>query len=354
VLPDFTRLLDPEGEYDAAVLSGVNPLPYSHSPSHFLAEKTIDFVKRRDERPFFAYLSPLEPHHPYFPTREFADLYTDRIGEIWDEKVIDDFPMKAAVQADFDYVRSRLDGAQFRDVLDRYLGLITEADASIGKVFSYLESAKLMDDTVIIVTADHGDMMGDFGLLFKDRMYEASARVPFLFYHPQFQRAGRIERVASHVDLLPTFLELAGGAVPPHLPGKSLLPFLSDPAHVNHRAVFSFGQRLEASEQLKIERVTKLREAKKELMADRAQMPARAMVRTESHKAIYAGVGGAWDSVELYDLDRDPDELTDLAGQPGQAATLAEMGALLKDWEDDVRLEAERLKAMRRDEKALP
>jgi arylsulfatase A-like enzyme len=324
-LPDFTQLLDPAHEYDYDVLAGVSPLPYDISPSKYLADRADDFFQRvkDDDEAFLLYWSALEPHHPYFPSREFSGLYLDQIDEIRDRFILDTERKEPFCQ-DADFIASKLDKKRFDKVIDAYLGLITEFDHSLGLLLDSLEDNGLAKNTVIIFTADHGDMMGDFGLLFKNKMYESSVKVPFIISHPEHAGGKRTASLTSHLDFLPTILDIAGISAS-SLPGKSLMPLLIEPAQKLHKAVFSEMYLFEPSEVKKIDRSEKSRRGELSFERAKTDMYVRLMMRDEQFKCIRRGQGLEISETELYDLTTDPNELHDLSDNPQFASLLGGM-----------------------------
>jgi choline-sulfatase len=167
---------------------------------------------------------------------------------------------------------------------DRYDGEIFFADLHVGKLLDFAKQKPWWKDTVLIVTADHGEAFGEHGM-YKHafEVWEVLARVPLFFFGPGIQ-ARKIDLRRSHIDLAPTILELAGVPVPPDLHGKSLVPEL-------------FGAEPEVREPILIE-----------LAEDSHNPPRRALIHGD-FKIIEFEHG----RVELYDLAKDPDEKHDLA-----------------------------------------
>ncbi|CAH0298592.1 Choline-sulfatase [Pseudomonas sp. Bi70] len=117
---------------------------------------------------------------------------------------------------------------KIRDARRAYFGACSYIDDNIGKLLKTLKDCKLADDTIIVFSGDHGDMLGERGLWYKMHWFEMAARVPLLVHAPARFAAHRVSQSVSTVDLLPTLVELAGGQVEPGLAldGRSLLPHL--------------------------------------------------------------------------------------------------------------------------------
>jgi choline-sulfatase len=260
-----------------------------------LRERSI----RRSDEPFLLVASYHHPHDPFVVTQELWDLYAGvnvplpEPGEpnhtamdVWANEAheTDAFPAIADPDAQ-------------RHVRRAYFGLVTYIDRKLGELVRTLEETGQLDDTVVVFTSDHGDMLGERGMVQKRTFYEWSVRVPLVVRYPDGRRAG--ETVASPVsllDLAPTLLDLA--AVPEEerlrLDGVSLLA--EDP----ERIVFS------------------------EYHVEKVRAPCF-MARKGRHKLVEV-VGH---DTRLFDLEADPGEWTDLAGRPEVAAIQAELHAAI-------------------------
>jgi arylsulfatase A-like enzyme len=111
------------------------------------------------------------------------------------------------------------------------MGLINRLDDQMGRLFAYLEDTGRMEDTMIVMSSDHGDYLGDHWLGEKDLFHDASARIPLIIYDPREEadptRGTTSDALVEGIDLAPTFLELMGGEAKPHiLEGRSLVPIL--------------------------------------------------------------------------------------------------------------------------------
>jgi len=110
-----------------------------------------------------------------------------------------------------------------------YYGSCSFVDDQIKQILDVLEKCGLSDDTVVIFTSDHGDMLGEKNLGYKMHWYEDSARVPMIIYHPTRYRSAVVNTPISGMDLLPTMVEIAGGSVDENwdLDGSSVLPLVN-------------------------------------------------------------------------------------------------------------------------------
>jgi choline-sulfatase len=203
-----------------------------------------------------------------------------------------------------------------RDSRRAYAANISYLDDKIGELLETLKECRLDDNTIIIFTSDHGDMLGERGLWFKMSFFEGSSRVPLMIHAPQRFKASRIDAPVSTLDLMPTLAELAGvdhASLASDLDGASLLPAL-ETGKGSDRPVYV------------------------EYAAEGSIAP-MAMVRQGAFKLTLAGQ----DPVQLFDLASDPHEMKNLAESATYAATRRELEAIamkrwnFKDYDRDVR-----------------
>ncbi len=194
--------------------------------SAFLTDRFVEWLDHQDG-PWFAHLSHLRPHPPYAAAGHWADAYPP------DEV---DLPVAAAderhhlhdLMLGIPDVAAPSDEATMRRLRAQYYGMIGDVDEQIGRTLDALEERGLRGDTVVILTADHGDQLGDHGLLGKFGWHEASYRIPAIVADPR-RPAGwgsRVDAPTENVDLLPTLCDLIGAEVPLQCDGVSLTPFL--------------------------------------------------------------------------------------------------------------------------------
>lgn len=238
-------------------------LPAELHPTAYIADRTIDYLddagrKRREAGdagsvdPFFLWCSIQDPHSPFAPPAPYCYKYSeDEVPPaLLDEGEFDRMPPHFRAQYETDLVTSGSKGQSmgattpYRDeCAAHYYGLIEQLDDHVGRVLKALRDNGLEDDTVVILTADHGEALGDHGMWGKGPYhYDSVVRVPFLVRWPgRFQGGAEHEGVISLVDFAPTVLDIAGvpvpeGPVPPSTeapgappawPGRSLVPVLT-------------------------------------------------------------------------------------------------------------------------------
>ncbi len=202
--------------------------PIEHCKPAFLEQRACDFLRRHRNRPFALYINFLEPHMPFFgPLDHVHDPDEIELPETFDDPLEENEPLRYRAKRLACMERYGKDAPTIRALISRYYGLVTQVDRSVGGILKTLDELGLADDTIVVYTSDHGDMMGAHKLVAKSVMYEEAVRVPWLVRAPRLGRRQRIlEQPTSHIDLVPTLLELMGGESRDDLPGRSLVPVL--------------------------------------------------------------------------------------------------------------------------------
>jgi len=279
---------------DAGPCARSNQLDFDDEVA-FAAERSLfGHIRSGDERPFCYVVSFSHPHDPFTISRTWWELYRD-----------EDIPLPAAGpgEASLHPHERRLrevcamGGAQItedhvRAARRAYYGAISYVDHHTSRLIGLLRDTGRLDDTVIIVTSDHGEMLGERGAWYKMSFFEDAARVPLIVRAPGLFPAGRVPAAVSTMDLLPTLVGLAchgdlSGIVGP-LDGRSLLPHLAGaPDHD---------------------------EAVAEYLAEGAIAPI-VMIRRGRYKFIHSPA----DPDQLFDLASDPRERANLADDPASA-----------------------------------
>ncbi len=202
------------------------------SETPWLTSRTIDFIDQA-EGPWCAHVSYIKPHWPYIVPAPYHAMYGANHVPAPTRHAVeleDPHPVFAA------YQQNRIARAFQRDevrqkVIPAYMGLIKQCDDQLGRLLDHLEATGRMDDTMIVLTSDHGDYLGDHWMGEKDLFHEPSVKVPLIIYDPRPEadatRGTVCEALVESIDLAATFVEAAGGKVPDHiLEGRSLLPWL--------------------------------------------------------------------------------------------------------------------------------
>ena len=201
--------------------------PADQSASAYLTGGLLDWIDRQDG-PWFAHASYFRPHPPYAAAGHWSTRYAPADLAAPIPAGADLHPLHAAFLG-LPACAAPADPAAMAQLRAQYFGMVSEVDDQIGRVVERLEAIAQYDETVIVVTSDHGEQLGDHGLVGKLGYFEQSYRVPFLVRDPGHPAsAGRVVRECTEaVDLLPTVAELLGLDVPGQCDGTSLVPFLA-------------------------------------------------------------------------------------------------------------------------------
>ena len=308
--PDWTRFDERPGWYhtmDSVTQAGsctrTNQIDFDDEVVHTARQKLFDIARGSDRRPFCMVVSMTHPHDPYVVPQAYWDRYSD--AEI-------DMPRTSAAMVNDDPHSRRLrhviglglqtpDERQVHAARRAYLGAVSYVDDQVGALLNTLREAQLDANTIVIVLADHGDMLGERGLWYKMNFFEPACRIPLVVSAPERFTPGRVTGVASLLDILPTLVELGNEARPldyaAPLDGRSLVPALRG---VAARSGSAPGEVIG------------------EYLAEGAIAPI-VMIRRGRHKFVHSPV----DPDQLYDLASDPEERVNLAGRAEHAQVVA-------------------------------
>ncbi len=263
-----------------------NNLDYDDEVIFTAKRHLFDLARGNEERPFCLVVSMIHPHDPYTTRPAYWDLY-DGV-EIDPPKVAqpeEPDPHSRRIMHCIGLVEKPVTDAQTLAARRAYYGSISYVDEQIGSLLGALEEAGFAEETIIVFTADHGDMLGERGLWYKMSWFERSARVPLFVHAPGHFQPHRVRESVSLMDLLPTLAELAGDGAAPDLAtpveGRSLVPHLSGSG--GHDEVLG------------------------EYLAEGVLHPLF-MIRRGRHKFVCS----QGDPDQLFDLEEDPDELRNL------------------------------------------
>ena len=289
-------------------------IDYDEEVGFAAVRRLYDLVRDPDERPFFLVASFIHPHDPYVARPEWWDLYDHDdidLPEPISEDALDPHTrrIRSGIQADtIGYTTD-----QCRNARHGYYANTSYFDSWVGRLVGVLAETGRLDNTVVIVTSDHGDMLGDRGTFFKMSFFERSARVPLIMAGPGVASRS-VPNVCSHLDLLPTLLDIAtdDGAWPElaaPLAGRSLWEVAAGGTDIAD-------------------------ETTGEYMAEMTSHPVF-MIRRGRHKYIHCDT----DPPLLYDVEADPLERTNLADNPDFAALAADFAAeTVRRWDSaDIR-----------------
>jgi len=191
----------------------------------FLETRACDFLERHRRDPFILFISFLEPHSPYNGPLN-AEHRDDEIA--FDATATHTFgadvPLRYRLKQEYQEREFGTTPADYLKTKRNYLGLVTQIDRTIGAILGKLDTLGLADNTTVVHTSDHGDMMGDHRLFEKEVMFDPSARVPYLVRLPGQKRQRRVAQPVSHLDFAPTMLDLLGAPPHPQCQGLSRAP----------------------------------------------------------------------------------------------------------------------------------
>ncbi|WP_371224690.1 alkaline phosphatase family protein [Roseovarius sp. 2305UL8-3] len=291
------------------------------SETPYTTSRAIEFINQAGDQPWCLHLSYIKPHWPYIVPAPYHDMYgPEHVIPVQrnEAEQYDPHPVLAAYhQHRFSQVFAR-DGVR-EHVIPAYMGLITQLDDQIGRLIGYLDSTGLSNETLIVFTSDHGDYLGDHWLGEKELFHDPSVRIPMIVVDPSADadstRGTVNDALVEAIDLLPTFLEAAGGEAKPHaLEGQSLLPLIrGQDTPWRHHVISEYdysGRRART-------------------LLDHPMDDCRLiMVHDGRWKYIHAEGFRPM----LYDLQTDPHEFTDLGNDPAYEDTRDRLEAVMHRW----------------------
>ena len=209
------------------------------SDTAFLTNRFLDTMPAYADEDWFAHLTYIRPHPPLVAPAPYNDMYDPtslplptRIGTRKDEAAVHPFFGPALDNAPIASFVIGCSGVTPTDdtiqtLRSVYLGLATEVDHHIGRVMSFLKESGQWDDTLLIVTADHAEMLGDHHAWGKHSVYDAAYHTPLIIRAPGGKAGQDVDAPTESIDLTPTILDWVGQEVPNSMDGRSLLPFLN-------------------------------------------------------------------------------------------------------------------------------
>jgi arylsulfatase A-like enzyme len=208
-------------------------LPIEQCKPKFLELEACDFLRRHRNDSFILHVNFLEPHMPFTgPLNDLHALDEVTLPENHLDPLEENEPLSYRLRSkkytglysgEFDLSTE----AGWRRLVANYWGLVSQVDRSVGAILATLEELGLSEDTIVVYTSDHGDMMGSHKLVEKGYMYEEAMRVPWMIRFPRMGHQQHVvEGNVSQIDLVPTILDLMGADAPDSLPGKSLVPIM--------------------------------------------------------------------------------------------------------------------------------
>jgi arylsulfatase A-like enzyme len=318
-------LRNPGPEYeDGAAVPRPMAYPAEVDDTAFLVGRLIDYLKTA-KGPVAAHLSILRPHPPFVAPEPYNAMY--------DPKAVPGFKRKAnaaeesaqhpwlAYQLSRKAFRAPEEELRLRRLKAVYYGLMSRVDDEIGRLTAFLRESGLINRTLIIFTSDHGEQMGDHWLLGKGGYFDASYRIPLIVRDPRSAadttRGRVVEAFTENVDIMPTMLGAIGAEIPVQCDGADLAPFVAGtPGRWRGEAHWEFDFRDPADG------------APEDRLGLTMHQCTLNVIRDERFKYVHFTRLPPL----LFDLAKDPDEMTDVAGDPAYLATVLEYAQKLLSW----------------------
>ena len=317
---DYADWVRSKGYILGDLTKSLDGVPAELHQTTWCGEKTIEFIRQERDAPWLASVNIYDPHPPFNPPKTYRDMFdpAKMPGSLFRESDLEqqqkleavDFGAKVRSPEELDISDPILPhspepgsrgeavsagGRDAKTLQGAYYAMIKLIDDQVGRIVDALEETGQREHTVIIFTSDHGEILGDHGLIQKGpRFYEGLVRVPLMFSWPgQFEQGLRSEALVGLLDKAPTLLELAGLEVPERMQGKSLLPILRGEASPDHHRDFVRCEYYDA--------------------AVRQNETFGTMYRDKRYKlVVYHG----HEHGELYDLVADPGEFDNMWDEP--------------------------------------
>ncbi len=285
------------------------PLDDTLHVDYYVGEQTVRLIDQdRLKGPWFMWVSFSGPHNPWDPPARYTEKYLqkDLPAARYVPKELQSKPYAHTITR-FNYTRKVVDKidedfANRDDIIRRiragHYGGLTFIDEQIGRIMDELKAKNMLDNTIVVFTADHGAHLGDHGNIHKGTHYERSAHVPFIVWWPGAIKPGKFNSYSEHVNIFPTFVQLAGGTIPEGIEGKSMVPVLE----------------------------------KKEKPSDHAYTEIKGCTSFVNDKYKF-GLYRQYQEGDLYDREKDPDELHNLYYDPAYSDVVKELTQQLFDFD---------------------
>jgi choline-sulfatase len=289
-------------------VGGISAMPEQDHFESFVARESVRFLRNygKSNQPFLLIASFLKPHDPFMPARRFAEMFRPqdmRLPDTWGKVDLTHVPKQVRNSIEHNAPTPELrDHEQALRRIAYYYANIAQMDDCAGIVLRALQDLGLADDTIVVYTSDHGEMLGEHGLWQKFQFYESSCGIPLLMQVPGLEGNQVCQTPLSQVSMVPTVAELCNVPVSTPVDGPSLVKYLRQPRMKSTQPVFS----------------------EYDLRTPRAKY----MIRDGDLKYSF------WthDMPELYDLHSDPQEMKNLALEPEYQDEVKGLKAKLFQW----------------------
>ena len=321
---DYAEWVRQKGSVLKELVKDVNGIPAELHQTTWGTDRSIDFIQENREGPWFLSVNVYDPHPPFNPPKEYRDMFDPksmpdplfRETDLIQQKILEpiDFQSKVCRPEALDIwdpilprtptadsVRGDDPSPGERDAWTlkaAYYAMIKLIDDQFGRLVQFLENTNQLENTVIIYSTDHGESLGDHGLIEKGcRFYEGLVHVPLVISWPGMVKEGlQSEALVELMDITPTLMEILGIPQPDYMQGMSLWPILSGKKSATSHKPMVRSEFFDALNQPFHTRATMLRDERYKLV-------------------VYHGIGLG----ELYDLEQDPGEFNNLWDETGSS-----------------------------------
>ena len=340
---DYWNVLPGQGLYhDPVMLEPDGEKTHKGYTTDIITDFSLEWLQNRDkERPFFMMCHHKAPHRPWDSDEKHAHMFEDEEVPMPDN-FFDDYANRSNAARDakmrvFGHMSERdlkidtlgpppeglseeaLANWQYQRYIKEYLRCVASIDDNVGRMLDYLDAEGIADDTIVIYTSDQGFFLGDHGWYDKRFMYEESLRMPFLVRYPrEIQPGSSCDAMALNIDFAETWLDYAGLSIPEDMQGTSLRPLFNDDTPDDWRTSMYYRYWMHLTHHY---------------------VPAHYGIRTDRYKLIYyygeaLGTTGSIDEPkapewELFDLEKDPNEMCSVYDDPAYADIVTELTAEL-------------------------
>ena len=283
-------------------------VPPEHHQTTWATECALEFMKIESPNPWLLCVNIYDPHPPFIPPKIYADMFEpeEMPGPYYRDEDLE--TQRQLEEIDFQGEALPPEEHDAKRMQAYYYAMIKQIDDQFQRIIDYLNQTNQLENTVVIFTSDHGESLGDHGLLQKGcRFYEGLVRIPLIFSWPgKFLQNVQRHALVELLDLTSTIVELAGIEQPEYMQGKSLIPLLTDSSATDEHRDFVRSEYFDALDPF---------------FTDGTGAFAT-MYRNRRYKlSVYHGheIG------ELYDLEEDPWEFNNLWNNPNYAELKAEL-----------------------------
>ncbi len=301
-------------------------LTIKDSKPSFLAEEACRYLEENKSNPFVLYVSFLEPHMPF--TGPLDHMYNPAdvsVPQNLNDSLDENDPLFYRLKRERNIIDYGSSEADIRKLIARYWGLVSEVDEYIGKIINKLKQLGLYDNTIIVLTSDHGDMMGAHHMVEKQVMFEEAVRVPLLLKGPDMHQKEIIQQRVSLIDLVPTLLDIMDAKVPSDLQGKSFTPMINGEKRKNNYVYIEWNP--DKNPESNFLKDTKLASADEIKRVGTASF--RTVISPDGWKLCLSDK----DKNQLYNLNTDSLETTNLYYNPMYKKVVTDLSNKIKEWQ---------------------